>query len=113
MPGRHRRLITDYSQACGTLGLLYVSQRRLDGGKAKFEEIVKRQPKPVGAMTMVAMIPGMQGKDAEARKAYERSLDIDPRAPAGERRSLEQALKLRATFPEAAEARTTLASIPK
>ena len=33
--------------------------------------------------------------------------------PVGARKSLEQALKLSATFPEAAEARTALASIPK
>jgi tetratricopeptide (TPR) repeat protein len=68
-------------QAYSLLGQLYIQQRKLDQARQKFEEMAQRQPKPVGAHTMVAMILQMQGKNAEAQKRYEKVLEIDRTAP--------------------------------
>jgi len=63
------------------LGQLYAAQNKLDLAKSRFEDIIKRQPKSVPSLTMIAMIYGAQGKNADARKSYEQILEIDPRAP--------------------------------
>jgi tetratricopeptide (TPR) repeat protein len=67
-------------QAYAQLGQLYVQQQKLDDARARFEEVAKRQSKPVGAETMIAMILQLQGKNAEAQKRYEKALQIDPHA---------------------------------
>ena len=43
--------------------------------------MARRQAKPVGPHTMVALILQMQGKNAEAQKRYEKVLEIDRTAP--------------------------------
>jgi Tfp pilus assembly protein PilF len=68
-------------QAYSLLGQLYLQQRKLDQARDRFEDMAKRQPKPVGPHTMIAMILQMQGKKADAQKRYEKVLEIDPRAP--------------------------------
>jgi len=68
-------------QAYSLLGQLYVQQQKLDQAREKFVEMAKRQPKAVGAETMVGMILQMQGKTAEAQKQYERVLGLDARSP--------------------------------
>jgi tetratricopeptide (TPR) repeat protein len=62
------------------LGRLYFELGKPDQAIQKFEELGKRQSKPVAAYTMIAMILQTQRKSAEAQKRYERILEIDPRA---------------------------------
>jgi Flp pilus assembly protein TadD len=73
----------DSQQAYSLLGQLYLSQKKLAQAREKFEELGKRQSKPVAPETMIAMILQMEGKDAEAQKRYEKVMTIDPRAPVG------------------------------
>src|SRR5262249_30423102 len=70
----------DRLQAYALLGQLYVRQKRLDEAKARFDDVLKRNPKSVGASTMMGMLLEQQGKPAEAEKEYKRTLTIDPRA---------------------------------
>jgi Flp pilus assembly protein TadD len=63
------------------LGQMYLGQQKLSEAIAEFEALAKRQPKNVGAPTMIAMILQIQGRQAEARKKYEEVLQIDGRAP--------------------------------
>lgn len=65
----------------GTLAQLYVSQGRLDAALNEFEELAKRDSKPVGALTFAGIILEGQGKTAEAQRRFERALQIDPEAP--------------------------------
>jgi putative PEP-CTERM system TPR-repeat lipoprotein len=67
--------------AYGMLGQIYIQQRKLDQAREKFEELGRRQTRPVAAETMVGMILQMQGRNAEAQKHYERVVEMDPRAP--------------------------------
>jgi Tfp pilus assembly protein PilF len=62
------------------LGQLYVQQNKPGPAIQKFEELGKRQSKPVVAYTMIAMILQTQGKSAEAQTRYEKVIEIDPRA---------------------------------
>jgi Flp pilus assembly protein TadD len=57
-----------------------VEQRRLPVAQQQFERIVQRQPKSVSAWTMLAILDEMTGRSAEAEKAYEKALDVDPQA---------------------------------
>jgi tetratricopeptide (TPR) repeat protein len=68
-------------QAYGLLGQLYLGQNKLDQARERFSDLATRQPKPVGAETMVGMILQMQGKAAEAQKQYEKVLTMDARSP--------------------------------
>jgi tetratricopeptide (TPR) repeat protein len=68
-------------EAYGMLGQLYLQQRKLDRAVAEFHALAERQPKNVGAPTMIAMILQIQGRTAEAQKKYEDVMQIDPRAP--------------------------------
>ena len=68
-------------EAYGRLALKYVAERRLDEAKGQFEELARREVKPVGATTMTGMILEIQQKPEEARKKYEQALAIDPEAP--------------------------------
>lgn len=67
-------------QAYGRLASIYISQHRLDEAKRAFDDVTKRQPNHVGAITMTGMILELQQKEAEARKQYQRALDLDPNA---------------------------------
>jgi tetratricopeptide (TPR) repeat protein len=67
-------------QAYAALGQLYVKQKRIDGARAEFENLAKRDPKPAGALTMLGTIEQMQGNGAAAKTHYERALEADPDA---------------------------------
>jgi putative PEP-CTERM system TPR-repeat lipoprotein len=62
------------------LAKLYFDQGRLDEARQEFENLAKRQPKLVWAHTVVATILEAQQKHMEARKWYERALEIDSSA---------------------------------
>jgi Tfp pilus assembly protein PilF len=64
-----------------TLATLYLRQRRIDEARAEFEGMVQRDPSAVSARTMVGMLLEMQGKRAEARSWYERTMSATPNAP--------------------------------
>ena len=66
--------------AYALLGRLYLSQKRLDEALAQFDRLSAQQPGGVGAQTMAALILEVQGKEAEARKRYERLVETNPRA---------------------------------
>ena len=62
------------------LAQLYASENRLDDARHEFERATELRPDSVGARTMVALILDLQHKPAEARAAYEKVLNYDPRA---------------------------------
>jgi tetratricopeptide (TPR) repeat protein len=67
-------------QAFAGLATLYAQEHKLDEARAGFEALAARMPKLVGPPTMVGVILQTQGKDAEAQKAYEQVLKLDPNA---------------------------------
>jgi tetratricopeptide (TPR) repeat protein len=103
------------------LASIYMRQGRLDDAIRNYE-VVAKGPKSVSAMTMIGMILELQNKRDEARKQYERALEIDPRAPVAANnlaavyaetgQNLDQALQLaqtaKAALPERAEVSDTL-----
>jgi tetratricopeptide (TPR) repeat protein len=61
----------------GTLAHFYMQQNRLDDGRRVFEQIVDRDPRPVGALTMIGIILRKQNRTEEAVEYYRRALAID------------------------------------
>jgi Flp pilus assembly protein TadD len=59
-------------QAYGMLGRLYLSQKRLGEALKEFDELAKRQPRPVQAHTLAGIILEAQGNSAEAKKRTNR-----------------------------------------
>jgi tetratricopeptide (TPR) repeat protein len=70
----------DDFEAYSALGRLLIELDRLEEAGSGFSTLVSRQTKPVGALTMVAMVEEARGRIPEARAAYERALDLDPQA---------------------------------
>jgi tetratricopeptide (TPR) repeat protein len=70
-----------YLDAYGALAQLYVRQGKLDAALKEFEELSKRERRPVAALTFAGMILQSQGKLADARDRFARALEIDPEAP--------------------------------
>ena len=68
-------------EAYSALGQIYVATNRLDQALKEFEEFAKRQPKSIGAHTLVATILHTQNRIPEARDRYQRVLSIDSRSP--------------------------------
>jgi tetratricopeptide (TPR) repeat protein len=66
--------------AYARLGAIYLSQNRLDEARKSFEDISKKQGKPVVAETMIGTILARQNKMDEARASFERAVQLDPRA---------------------------------
>ena len=62
------------------LAMFYVRQNRLDEGKREFERIVERDPRSIGAHTMIATILRRQGYTDEAAAQYQKVLAIDHEA---------------------------------
>jgi putative PEP-CTERM system TPR-repeat lipoprotein len=62
------------------LGQLYLSQQKLDGALAEFEEITRRDPKSVSSYTMIGMIHQSRRNSADAQKSYQKALDVNPNA---------------------------------
>jgi len=50
----------------------------LDEARVSYEEVLKRDPKSVAAETMLGTILMQQKKTADARKHFERAVEIDP-----------------------------------
>jgi len=104
------------------LAQLYVKQRRLDEARNQFEVIAKRDPRSVGARTMVGVILEAQGKREEAKKTYATLIADVPSAPvaannlaflyAEDGQNLDTALQLASTakklLPESPEVDDTL-----
>ncbi len=67
-------------QAYGMLGQIYSMQRRLPQARAAFETMLKEESDSVPLNTIVAMLYESEGNKAEARKRYERVLQMDPAA---------------------------------
>ena len=93
------------------LGQLYVRQHRIEEAKARFQDVLKRDPKSVPADTMLAMLLEGQGRTAEAEKEYQHILALDGQAAvaannlawiyvAGDR-NLDEALQLAQTAHQA------------
>jgi Tfp pilus assembly protein PilF len=72
---------TTVVEAYAMLGRLYLSQKRLDQARAKFEDLLKRQPRSVAALTMVGIVLQAQNQPAEAQRRYEQALELDAHAP--------------------------------
>lgn len=69
-------LLTPYEM----LGQMYVAQNKLNEARVEFEQLAKRQAKPVSALTMVGIILMTQGQTEPAKKKFEDVLAIEPRA---------------------------------
>jgi tetratricopeptide (TPR) repeat protein len=78
----HRAIEADTRsfEAYGLLGQLYMAQNRLDEALAQYDRQAAQQPGASGPQTAAAMILEAQGKPDEARKRYERIVELDPRA---------------------------------
>jgi len=66
--------------AYSLLGGLYLSEQKVDQAIAEFDKLTARRPGATGAATMAAVIVLTQGKEEEARRRFERIVELDPRA---------------------------------
>lgn len=71
----------DRLQPYNFLAALYARQNRIEEAKQRFNDVVARNPKSVGAATMIGMLLEQQGKKDDAEKQYLKVLDIDSHAP--------------------------------
>jgi Flp pilus assembly protein TadD len=62
------------------LGQLYASQNRLPEATAEFEALVQKQPKGVGAHTLLGVLLQLQNRRDEAKARYEKVLELNPSA---------------------------------
>ena len=62
------------------LARVYLEQSKMDQALTEFQTLAQRQPKSVGARTMVAAILQTQNKREEAKKAYRETLAVDSTA---------------------------------
>jgi tetratricopeptide (TPR) repeat protein len=70
----------DRLQPYNLLAALYTRQDRLEEAKQRLNDVLTRNPKSVGAATMIGMLLELQGRQAEGEKQYLAVLGIDPRA---------------------------------
>jgi Tfp pilus assembly protein PilF len=70
----------DYLPAYDVLGRLYVRQKNLEAARQEFARLAEKAPNSIGPQTMVAVIHEIQGQLPDAKKAYQRILEIDARA---------------------------------
>src|SRR6185436_4920307 len=68
------------SEPYSMLASVYLQQGRMDLALTEFKTLARREPKSVGARTMVAAILQTQNKRDEAKKAYRDTLAVDPTA---------------------------------
>lgn len=68
------------SEPYSMLASVYLQQGRMDLALSEFKTLAQREPKSVGARTMVAAILQTQNKRDEAKKAYRDTLAVDPTA---------------------------------
>jgi tetratricopeptide (TPR) repeat protein len=71
----------DQLQPYNLLAALYTRQDRLEEAKQRLHDVLTRNPKSVGAATMIGMLLELQGRQAEGETQYLAVLGIDPRAP--------------------------------
>jgi len=62
------------------LARVYVEQGKMDQALTEFKTLAQREPKSVGARTMVGAILQTQNKREEAKKAYRETLAVDSTA---------------------------------
>jgi tetratricopeptide (TPR) repeat protein len=62
------------------LGAAYIKQQKLPAALAEFERVIEKNPRSIGALTVTGMIHEAMGHSLDAEKAYQRALQIDPRA---------------------------------
>jgi tetratricopeptide (TPR) repeat protein len=67
-------------EAFSKLAVLYHAQGRLEEAKTSYEQFARLHEKPVVAMTFLGMIAELQKNPGEARKRYQRALELDSRA---------------------------------
>jgi tetratricopeptide (TPR) repeat protein len=92
------------NEAYGVLGQLYAAQGRVDQALREFETLAQREPKSIGAHTIMGTLLQAQSRRVEAKAAYRRALSIDATAPvsannlawmfAEDNENLEEALRL-------------------
>lgn len=70
-----------FTTGYGMLAQMFLAQKRLDAARAEFEGMVKRDPKSVGARTMVGVLLEAEGRKADARKWYEDTVKAVDNAP--------------------------------
>jgi tetratricopeptide (TPR) repeat protein len=68
-------------RAVSLLATLYLQQGKLDQALNEFKTLAERQPKSVGARTMVGALLQTQNRRDEAKKAYREALLVDSSAP--------------------------------
>lgn len=68
------------SDAYARLAEIYGRSGRLQEATEEFQRLSRQQPESAGPITAVGVLLQMQGRDDEARQAYEQALGIDPRA---------------------------------
>jgi putative PEP-CTERM system TPR-repeat lipoprotein len=111
-----------FLEAYSGLAAIYVKQGRLDAALSEFDELARRQPRPVGALIFAGTILQGQGKTEQARDRFTRALELDPDAAvaannlawmyaeAGDRldAALELAQRAKARLPKSHEVDDTL-----
>ena len=68
-------------EAYSGLGQIYMASNRLDEALKEFDALSQRQPKSIGANTLVASLLHVQNRIPEAVDRYKRVLAIDSRSP--------------------------------
>jgi Flp pilus assembly protein TadD len=66
--------------AYGSLAAIYLAQKRLPEARQRFEELARKQSRPASTETMIGTILLQENKPEEARKHFERAIQLDPRA---------------------------------
>ena len=111
-----------YLEAYSALAQIYVKQGRLNEALSEFDEVAKRQTKPIAALTFAGVILQGQGKADQARDRFSRALELDPDATvaannlawlyaeSGERldAALQLALRAKARLPDSPEVDDTV-----
>jgi tetratricopeptide (TPR) repeat protein len=59
---------------------MYLHEKRLDQALAEFDQLASQDPRSVAAHTVAAVILQLQNKPDEARKRYEKVLELNPQA---------------------------------
>ncbi|WP_255665393.1 tetratricopeptide repeat protein [Luteitalea sp. TBR-22] len=112
-------------EAYSDLARLLMAQRKLGDAVAAFDALAAKQPRAIGPQTMAAIAVQQQGNEAEARRRYEKILEIDPQAAlaannlawmlASKGEQLDRALQLaqsaKAALPDEPEINDTLAVV--
>jgi Flp pilus assembly protein TadD len=69
-------------EAYTSLGNIYLNGQRLDEAKQQFESVARGEPTAeVAAETMIGIILELKNQPDEARRRYEKALQLDQRAP--------------------------------